>query len=214
MAISSGNKDFDEIINGGYDNCITTFYGSAGTGKTTFCLMAAIEQTKYNNKVIFIDTESNFSIERIKIICQNKLENILGRIILFKVKSFKIQQDQIKNLFNLINVGNFSLIIVDSIGHYYRSLVKKKPDLANKMLISQLKMLKKISEKQPVVITNQVYTDIDKNIVRMLGRSIVGGYSTYIINLDKSDRRKLIVKKPLKRESFFQIVDQGIKILK
>jgi len=45
---------------------ITTIYGPAGTGKTNFCMLVAISQAKKGNKVIFVDAEGGFSVERLK----------------------------------------------------------------------------------------------------------------------------------------------------
>ena len=60
--ISAGSYELNKWLYGGYDSeIITTLYGSAGSGKTNFCLLAAVSQAKKGQKVIFIDTEGGFS---------------------------------------------------------------------------------------------------------------------------------------------------------
>jgi DNA repair protein RadB len=213
MVISSGNKEFDGIIDKGYGNYITSFYGSAGTGKTTFCLMAAIEQAKQNKKVLYFDTEINFSLERLKQMITTDLEKILDNIIVIKIKGFKGQQDQIKKIPSMIESGKISLVIIDSIGHYYRSLVKKEFDLANSMLNSQLRILDEISKNIPVIITNQVYTDLDEHVVKMVGNKIIEKYSHYIIRLDNDIKRSIQIMLPSRKSLNFVIENSGIKLL-
>lgn len=212
MKISSGNKDFDILIDNGYANCITTFYGPAASGKTTFCLLAAVEQAKNNKRIIFLDTENGFSVERIKQIVNNKLDCILDNIIIIYINNFKAQQDKIKNLIPIVKTGKFSLVIVDSLGAHYRKLVKSKPDLANKMLISQLRILKEVSKICPVLITNQVYEDIDQKNLKMVGGSIVEKSSKYLIRLDKYEKRLVRILKPFRKNAFFRIIDGGVML--
>ena len=65
--VSSGSAVIDELLEGGFESdVITTVYGSAGTGKTTLCVMSTIKCALDGKKVIFVDTEGGFSIERLK----------------------------------------------------------------------------------------------------------------------------------------------------
>ena len=55
--ISTGSYDLNKWLFGGYETDIASvIYGGSGTGKTNFCLLAAVSQAKKGNKVIFIDT--------------------------------------------------------------------------------------------------------------------------------------------------------------
>ena len=55
--ISAGSFDLNKFLFGGYEkDIITTIYGPGGSGKTNFCLLAAVSQAKKGNKVIYIDT--------------------------------------------------------------------------------------------------------------------------------------------------------------
>ena len=67
VKISAGSYDLNKWLHGGYeDDVVTVIYGEAASGKTNFCLMAAVSQAKKGNKVIYVDTEGGFSVERVK----------------------------------------------------------------------------------------------------------------------------------------------------
>ena len=76
--VSAGSYDLNKWLYGGYEkDIITTIYGPAGSGKTNFCMLACVSQAKKANKVIFIDTEGGFSIDRFKQIAGEDYENVL-----------------------------------------------------------------------------------------------------------------------------------------
>ncbi len=190
-----------------FENNLTAIYGEGGSGKTTLCLMSAAEKTANNLKVIFLDAESNFSAERFAQLLENKEK--INNVLVLKLKNFNYQHGQIKKLENIKNV---SLIIVDSITHFYRRLYRRKPEIAKAMLGKQLSILRKISKNIPVIITGQVYSDMNKKILP-LGNTIINKFSDTLIKLEKEPKRKLIIKKPEKKELTFQIVNKGIKII-
>ncbi|MBR4987292.1 MAG: DNA repair protein RadB, partial [Methanocorpusculum sp.] len=60
----TGADGLDALLGGGLETkMITQFVGEAGSGKSTFCLMAAVNTLRAGEGVIYIDTEG-FSIER------------------------------------------------------------------------------------------------------------------------------------------------------
>ncbi len=206
MKIKTGCEIFNELL-GGYRNT-TLLYGAAATGKTTIAKIAAIEQAKNGKKVIFMDTENEFNIERFKQLAGENYKELLENILLFRINSFKDQQLKIKNVKEICKKA--SLVIIDSIGNRYRTLVKSKPVLANRMLISQVRMLNDISKDIPVIITNQVYTSIKDNSTRVVGGEIIRESCTYLIELEKNENRKAILKKPINREINFEIKENGL----
>ena len=111
--ISTGNLEFNQFLDGGYEkDVITTFYGPAGSGKTNLCMLAAVDAAKKGKKVIFIDTEGGFSVDRLK---QLTSEEVLQNILLMKATSFSEQQEVFNKLLDEVNKEGLGLIIVDSI---------------------------------------------------------------------------------------------------
>ena len=119
--ISAGSYDLNKLLYGGYEkDIITTIYGPAGSGKTNFCLLAAVSQAKKGNKIIFIDTEGGFSVERVKQIVGEGHEEILKNIIILSPTNFKEQKEDFEKVFPRIKKGNFDLLIVDGMAMLYR----------------------------------------------------------------------------------------------
>ena len=51
--IKTGTEELDNFLEN-YKG-LTTLYGEGGSGKTTLCMLAAIEQALNNKKVLFLD---------------------------------------------------------------------------------------------------------------------------------------------------------------
>ena len=192
-----------------YDREITCIYGEAGTGKTTLAKLVTIEQAKKNNKIIYIDTENGFNSERIKQLAGDEFQNALEKIILFKPTRFSEQNRIIKKL---PEIKNISLIVIDTMSYFYRAKVKEKPKIYNMLIWKQFKILNEISKNIPVIITNQVYGDINKNSIEMVGGEMFRKLSDRIIKLEKNPR-KLIFEKPVGEKIKFEINSKGISKL-
>ena len=188
---------------------ISMVYGAAATGKTTLCMQLSLEVAE-NKKVLFVDTENSFSVERIKQMDAN-FEKILDKIIIFRAKNFKEQVNFLENIDKLIERGNFGLIVIDTLGMYYREeLQEGNYSEVNKSVLSNMKKLKHLAEDYniPVIITNQVYSDMDGEIKHIGGR-MIKGFAKYIVELKKEPRRALVLK-PEKKEREFKIIDEGL----
>lgn len=185
---STGSKHLDKYFNyGHYVHCI---YGKSSTGKTNLCLTAVAEHAK-NKRIIFIDTENSFCVERMH---QLANKEIFNNIIRFKVKSI-FEQSRLINKLEKIK-QNISLIVVDSITYFYRSHVKRDPKFSNLMLAKQIKVLNSLAYKLkiPVLITSQVYSDL-KNNIYPIAKSIIDKHCKCIIKLEQENKRKLIIEK-------------------
>ena len=206
--ISSGDKELDELIDG-YGEEVNLIYGPGSSGKTTLALIAAVHQLKRNKKVVFIDTENSFSIDRFMQICGIDYLSFLDRLLLLKVKSFEEQCKRIDSLMNLVGID---LIVLDSLGFFYRKEVKENPSEINNKMDRQLRILTEISRNGiPVLIANQVSTNPDTGEIRMVGGDMVRNWSKRLIEL-KKDPRTIILKKPEEKEKRFEIINSGIKI--
>ena len=224
IKIPTGSKILDKMLDGGYEtDIITTVYGPSGSGKTGLCILCAINAVRLGKKVIYVDTENNFSLERFKQICGainiNYLKTI-NNMIFFKPSSFDEQKKTIEKLKNVVN-KKIGLVIVDTIGMLYRLELGKNDDIyeVNRDLGKQLAYLKQIASKKniPVLITNQVYADFeDKDKVNMVGGDLLMYASKCLIELQitPSRNRLAIIKKhrSIKEETeiIFKIVEGGI----
>jgi len=203
--IKTGSEDLDMLI-GGYDEKINYIYGPPSSGKTTLCKLAMIQQLSQKNKVIFIDTENGFSLDRFKQMAGNYRE-LLDYLILIKVKSF---DEQCRKLEAIRKLKNIKLVIVDSLGNYYREKVKENPKETNNKLILQLNSLRELTKnKASVILTNQVYSNIKENKITPVGGEMVKKFCKKIIELEINPR-KLVQVRPDKKETIFNIENNGI----
>src|SRR3989338_4462776 len=176
---------------------INLAYGESATGKTTLAMQEALKEAKENRKIAFIDTENSFSIERIKQMNDNYNE-LIKKIFLFQPKSFLEQHELIKKL------SNFDMIVIDTIGNHYRIDVKNNIYEANARLNKQLTILKELNCK--VLITNQVYFDVNKQRQRNVGDNILVRHVDNIIKLEKNPRMFITKKEKVS----FEIEDLGL----
>lgn len=222
--ISAGSFDLNKWLFGGYESdIVTVIYGNSGSGKTNFCVLAAVSQAKKGNKVVFIDTEGGFSVERVKQLVNGDLDykEVLKNIFLLKPTDFDEQKKSFEKLNEYLK-DEISLIIVDGMTMLYRLefAAAREKDLEaiqkiNKELVEQMKILVEIARKKeiPVIVTNQVYRWEEAS--KMVGGDIMNYWSKCIIELvnDKVGRRAVLRKhRSLKeKEMEFKIVDLGIK---
>jgi len=233
--ISAGSYDLNKFLFGGYEtDIITTVYGPGGSGKTNLCILVAASQAKKGNKIIYIDSEGGFSIDRMKQIVREDYERVLENIMLLKPTSFDEQEKAFEQMLKHVKKESIGLIIIDSIAMLYRlelgDAIKSKEDNkikeVNRKLANQLRVLNEIARKQqiPVIVTNQVYAEfltqeeLDSGIRR--GVSMVGGdllryWSKCLIELrNERGKRSLILRKhrSLPEKSLdFEITNEGIK---
>lgn len=209
----------DKFLEGGIESdVITTIYGPAGSGKSCICMIIAKNIVKSGKKVIYIDTEGGFSVERFKQLDVD-YEKTLNEIMLLKITNFKDQEDAFKNLNKTIN-DKVGMIIVDSIAMLYRYELSKADNVSdiNKSLGLQLSNLIEIARVKniPSVLTNQVYSDFDKpGEVKLIGGDILKYSSKCLIELKKAKTHRLaIIKKHRSieenKELEFKIKNEGI----
>jgi len=210
---------FDELIGELQKDTITTIYGPPGCGKSTICFQYAVSCVKNGKKVLYVDTEGGFSVERVKQI----MPNIdLSQIIVFSPKDFEDQKKVILNLNKQIkNSSSIGLIIIDSLVMLYRLKLEDAPQKINSQLAQQLQLLTEISRTFhiPIIVTNQMYQHFDTKEKKMVGGSLIEYWSKTIVEIDKDqDIRTIILKKhKYKKEGEskkFEINQAGIEELK
>jgi len=192
---------------GGLKHEINLVYGKAGSGKTTLALQAALALARENKKILFLDTEGGFNVERFQQMAGEQWTELLDKIVVMRMKSFFEQYDCIRNIMPL--ASKFSLVIVDTLGHWYRQELQKDATATNKIMDRQLHLLFELSRKVPVLLTNQVSADITNNRVASVGGNMVLKWCQRVIELEK-DPRTMIMHKPEEKKQSFDIINSGL----
>jgi DNA repair protein RadB len=233
--ISTGSYDLNKWLFGGYESDVVTMIaGPPGSGKTNFALLAACSQAKKGNKVIFIDTEGGFSVERVKQIAEESYEEILNNILLLEPTNFDEQKKSFSQLLNLVKnqaKEQIGLIVIDGMVTLYRLEMGEAKDNDEKIrnlnwkMAEQMRTLSEISRKQkiPIIITNQVYSgflseeDLRNGVkkqVNLVGGDLLKYWCKCIIELQTDGKKKnavLLKHRSMPPKEFsFEIKDKGV----
>ncbi|ODS42798.1 MAG: DNA repair and recombination protein RadB [Candidatus Altiarchaeales archaeon IMC4] len=211
---------------------ITQIYGPPASGKTNIALLAAIAASA-QGKVLYIDPEGGFSTDRLKQLTENSqgkhlpeangvsklhgnFEDVLKNTLLIEPANFAEQRVAIDKLKELVRDTSARLVLVDSIGMLYRI----EEDKNIKELGRQMAKLMHLARKYdiPVLVTNQVYTNIDNNTVTPVGGDALKYWSKVIIELGIAgrDRFAKLHRHPNMQEGrviMFRIVQSGVEVL-
>ena len=207
------NCPIDGLIGGGLPSrLITQVYGPSGSGKSNLALQAAINCTRMGMRVLFIDPEGSFSLKRIGQMDPERKS--MDSIMLKEPASMEEQAEAIGKAWGIDNLG---LVVVDSIVYHYRlEREPEEPQKANRELGLQMATLLDIARKKniPVLVTNQVYTNIDNGFTEPVGGDIMKYSSKVIVGLSHaSDRHAHLVKHVFMKDGQsvgFKIVGKGV----
>lgn len=223
--IQAGAEVLDKLLEGGFEiDVITAIYGPPGSGKTTSCLLAALSaataKENKDKKVIFIDTEGGFSIERLHQLAGDEAaaKKAMERIMLLKATSFAEQKKYIETLADQVN-SKVAIIICDTISSLYR--IERGEDNANlnRELGKQLSILLTIARTKeiPVIVTTPVYADFaDKTKIKIVGGDILKYSCKCLIelNINQNGTRTAILTKHRsipQKEATFTIAEKGFE---
>jgi DNA repair protein RadB len=206
------------LIGGIEKGALTNFYGAPGVGKTNICFLAVLECLKVKGRVIYIDTEGGFSLERLKQLTPDA-DSVLKKVVLLEPKTFVEQGKMIRSL----GKENADMIIVDSMVALYR-LECADPERetleANKELSKQLSVLSNMAREKniPVLVTSHTYKNWDTGENHIIGGDTIKYWSKSIVFFEHtgkmSERKATVVKHrsiPEGGSVKFMIVEDGIK---
>jgi DNA repair protein RadB len=217
--LPTGCLGLDRILGGGFESgIITQLYGEAGTGKTNIVIQLAVQAVSRGSRVVFIDTEG-FSADRFSQIAGEGAKEIASKIMIFEPLSLEQQHTSIREVAKIAG-KELGLVVLDSATSLYRVLLESDDNRQVRRVLSvQMGELLEISRRHriPVVITNQVYTDIETGMLRPLGGTYLERMCKAIISLEKigdGRRRAKIVKhrsQPEGETAEFTITSKGIE---
>lgn len=210
----------DWLLEGGYEkDVLTCLYGPPGSGKTNFLLLAmAHSEQLAGKKIVYIDTEGNFSLSRLKQITP-AYQEVLQRVIFLKPTTFEEQRKAFEKLRKLVT-SKVGVIMLDSAAMLYRLKLGKSRDVynVNRELGLQLSYLSEIARKKniPVLVTNQVYADLEREgKKKMVGGDILRYASKCLIELQRFDKKRLAILRKHRslpeKEVWFRITDNGVE---
>jgi len=220
MKIPTGSKILDKMLEGGYEkDVITTIYGPAGSGKTILAMLCCLNMARSGKKVIYIDTENSFSVERLKQVAKD-YKKVLDNIVFLKPVSFNEQKKSFEKLRKIVN-DKIGLIIVDTIAMLYRIEAGQSEDIyeVNSALGKQISYLAEISRSKniPVLLTNQVYSNFEeKGKVNIVGGDILKYGSKCLIELQitPQNNRRVILRKhrsiAQEKSIYLKIIQGGV----
>ncbi len=219
--IGSGCELMDWLLEGGYEkDVLTCLYGPPGSGKTNFLLLAMANSEQLAGKrIVYIDTEGNFSLSRFKQLT-GEYEEILKRTVFLKPTTFEEQRKAFEKLRKIVT-SKVGVIILDGAAMLYRLELAKSKDTysVNRELGLQLSYLTEIARKKhiPVLVTNQVYADVEnEGKTKMVGGDILRYASKCLIELKRftGGKRGLALQKHRslpEKEALFVITDDGVE---
>jgi DNA repair protein RadB len=219
MKVALGCRALDDLLGGGVEEgCITLLHGEAGSAKTNFCLLLARNVVRAGKKVIYIDTEG-VSMERLRQICGDDFDLVARNILFSEPYSFEEQENLIDKAAKLAeNNPEVGIIIIDSITMHYRLTMRDETRRDERYsLTRQIAKLLRVSRTRgiPVVVTSQVYTDIDTGAFLPLGGHMLSHNAKTIVRFEKAgpSKRVAVLEKHRHREegsrASFRITQEG-----
>ena len=218
--VSTGSRPLDDLLGGGLERrTITQIYGEPASGKSTFCLMAAVASLRAGNSIIYIDTEG-FSVERFAQVAGGHAAEFADRLYLFEPIDFAQQGAMIADTEGLLRKKDgapVDLLVMDSMTALYRTELDLGREAVRRLSHHVIKLLGLAKKYDiPVLITNQIYVDVERDRVSGLGGTALEHISKAIVRLEKRDsvRRAMLRKHRSRPEGIsfdFVITEDGIR---
>ena len=209
IRISTGSKNFDTLIGGGFESgALSECYGEFGSGKTQIGHILAVNCQKQfpGSTVVYIDTENTFRPERIE-----QLAKSIGLDPMEALKNIKIAKafntdhqmllgEKVEDLIKKQRL-DVKLVIVDSLTAHFRAEYIGRGTLAERQqkINRHMRDLSKLSQMYNlcVYVTNQVMAKPDMffgDPTQPIGGHIVGHASTFRLYLRKGKKGSRVAK--------------------
>lgn len=220
MKVATECAALDDLLDGGIETgCITLLFGEAGSGKTNLCLQLSRNVVRAGRKVAYIDTEG-VSLDRLRQICGQDFKTVVQGILFSEVYTLEEQERHVNKACKLVEAqSEVSIIILDSATTHYRLTRVEEEKEERYSLTRQVTRLMEAARRKdvPVVLTSQVYTDIDRGTFEPLGGHMLSHNAKDILRMEKVGpnlRLATIVKHRHLQEGAgakFRLTDKGLE---
>jgi DNA repair protein RadA len=208
MKITTGVKEFDRIMGGGFETgCITECFGQYGSAKTQIAHQLAVNvfADDPTAATVFIDTENTFRPERIMQFAEGKGldgKEVLKNIRVARAYNSDHQMLLAEKVEDLIKQGlNVRLVVVDSLTAHFRAEFVGRGTLAERQqkINKHMHALSRLADMYnlSVYVTNQVMAKPDAffgDPTEAIGGHIVGHNSTFRIYLRRGKKGTRVAK--------------------
>jgi DNA repair protein RadA len=208
MRISTGVKEFDRILSGGFETgCISECFGQYGSAKTQIAHQLAVNAYLQDPTAVtvFIDTENTFRPERILQFAEGKGldgKEVLKNIRVARAYNSDHQMLLAEKVEDLFKQGlNVKLIVVDSLTAHFRAEFVGRGTLAERQqkINKHMHALSRLADmyNAAVYVTNQVMAKPDAffgDPTEAIGGHIVGHNSTFRIYLRRGKKGTRVAK--------------------
>lgn len=213
-----GVNCIDTLMGGGLEaGVITELYGEGGSGKSNMSMLFALSAIKKGKTAILLDTEG-FSTDRFMQVSGESPESAKS-LLLYRVSSLDDQELAIMRVSKMLDKSSkIGVVIVDSFTEYFR--VEKSDDHSSRTsgFQKQLGLLSTVAMKGdiPVLITNQIYMDVESKLLNPFGGFVINHSMKAIYQLERLSpgKRSITITKhrslPEGSRAEFKIVDYGI----
>lgn len=215
---STGIPPLDSLIGGGLaPKTVTQFYGEPAGGKSTAAIACAVAALRAGGEVIYIDTEG-FSTERFRQIAGDDAEDLAANLMIYEPADFAEQEMAVAECARILKQNReVKLIVIDSFTGLYRAEGGPSGE-PQKRLSRQMILLLGYAKRYaiPIVVTNQVFMDVETGVLRGLGGTVLSHLSKVIVRFEKkgATRRAVLEKHRSRPEgcSFsFTMTEEGMK---
>jgi DNA repair protein RadB len=220
--IPTGCRSIDRTLGGGIvSGEISLVYGEPETGKTAMSMQCAINCAKQGFKVLFVDCDGTFSVERLSQIASKDFERIAELIVLMRPVNFRDQTLIVDRSADYVT-EHLGLIVYDTITSLYGAEVADAPGKAfelNRELNRQLASLAQTARlhRTAVQVTSQVRTAFEQECISVepVASRVLKFWADTIIGLKPTENSHVIracLEKPTIQgsSSYLKIDESGI----
>ncbi len=233
LKITTGSKNFDEILGGGVGTqAITEMYGQFGSSKSQLAFQLSVnvqlppEQGGLGKNCLFVDTENTFSPDRVVSMAKAvglDPDKVLKNILMARAYNSEHQVLLIEKAQEIIKEKKIGLIIIDSLTSHFRADFVGRAELAPRQqkLNKHLHALQRMADAHNIAIyvTNQVMARpniLFGDPIIAVGGHVLAHQSTYRLYVRRGregTRIARMVDAPnlIEAEAVFKIFEDGLR---